>query len=260
MDGKNYHPACHRAQALRCVVCGLPLEGSYLEDGWGNAFHSRHGREVLCPFCGRVMSGATSGGSYISTANGMRICAFCVRRAVSHREEVGEILERARRRLGEIFPVPAGSFEFDLLDREELMRQLPPGRAFGNELGVTRGDLTRSGRSVTRRIRVLLLSGIPDWLLAGVAAHEIAHVWQQLRGLDRLPLDQAEGTAEYASYLLLKEDGTQEGRVKIEAMERSRDPAYGAGFRRALQAAGPAAPPGRLREILEQGDGWPAVP
>jgi hypothetical protein len=260
VDGKNYHPACHRGRALRCSVCGEALEGSYLEDGWGNAFHARQGRELLCPFCGRVMSPATTGGSLISSASGLRICALCAGRAASRREEVEAILERSRRRLAEVFPVPPGSFDWELVDREGLMRRLPPGTAFGNELGMTRGDRTRSGGRVTRRIRVFLLSGIPDWLLEGVAAHELAHVWQQLEGLDNLPPDQAEGSAEFASYLLLKEGGTPEGRIKIGAMEKSRDGVYGAGFRRALQAAGPAESPARLREVVEKGRGWPSVP
>jgi hypothetical protein len=260
VDGKNYHPACHRARALRCAVCGDPLEASYLEDGWGNAFHARHGRELLCPFCGRVMAPSTTGGGFVSTANGLRICALCAARAVSRHEEVEAILERSRRRLVGFFPVPTGSFDWELVDRTGLMQRLPPGSAFGNELGMTRGDLRRSGNRVSRRIRVFLLSGIPDWLLEGVAAHELAHVWQQIEGLDNLPPDQAEGSAEFAAYLLLKEGGTREGRVKIEAMERSRDAVYGTGFRRALQAAGADASPARLRKVVEKGSGWPTIP
>jgi hypothetical protein len=260
VDGKSYHPACHRGRALRCVVCGEPLEGSYVEDGWGNAFHARHGRDLLCPFCGRVMAAETTGGGFISTANGIRICAFCARRAVSRPEEVEEILERARRRLVEIFPVPPGSYTWELVDKRGLLQRLPPGQSFGNELGMTRGDLQGSGRMVTRRINVILLSGIPDWLLEAVAGHELAHVWQQLQGLDSLPHDQAEGTAEYAAYLLLKDGGTQEGRVKIEAMEKSRDGVYGSGFRRALRAAESDPSPARLREILQKGRGWPSNP
>jgi hypothetical protein len=260
VDGKSYHPSCRRGLALHCAVCGEPLEGSYLEDGWGNAFHARHGRDLLCPFCGRVMAEGTTGGAFVSTANGMKICALCSARAVSRREDVQAILERSRLRLGGIFPVPAGSFQWDLVDRNGLLRRLPPGSSLGSELGVTRSEIRRSGDRVTRRIQVFLLSGIPDWLLEGVAAHELAHVWQQREGLDHLPPDQAEGSAEYACYLLLKEGATQEGRIKIEAMEKSRDGVYGAGFRRALLAAGGDNSPWRLREIVEQGRGWPTVP
>jgi LIM domain-containing protein len=259
-DGKNYHPACRRSRALRCVVCGAPLEDSYLEDGWGNAFHARHGREILCPFCGRVMAPATTGGGFISTANGIRICALCAGRAVSSREQIEAVLERVRLRLMDLFPVPPGSFSWELVDRTHLLERLPPGQALGTELGVTREALQRSGKEVRRRIQVFLLSGIPDWLLDGVAAHELVHVWQQQRGLDSLPPEQAEGTAEYASYLLLREGGTQEGKVKIEAMEKSADKVYGRGFRRAVRAAQMDLSPGRLREILEKGEGWPSEP
>ncbi|HEV8335188.1 MAG TPA: LIM domain-containing protein [Candidatus Polarisedimenticolia bacterium] len=255
-SGKKYHPACHRGLAVRCVVCGEPLEKSYLEDGWGNAFHARHGKESLCPFCGRVMALSTTHGSFLSTANGIRICALCARRAVSRRDEVAAILERVRVRLQEIFPVPPGSFSWELVDRDHLMRRLSPGRFVGNELGITVGEFRRSGRAVSRRVSVALLTGVPDWLLAGVAAHELAHVWQQLHDLSDLPPDQAEGSAEYAAYLLLEEAGTEEGRVKIEAMKRSEDPAYGAGFRRALEIAHGQGSAAGLRKALQGGKGW----
>jgi len=258
--GRNYHPACHRGLAIRCAVCGQPLEESYVEDGWGNAFHARHGREGLCPFCGRVMSPSTTRGSFISSSNGIRICALCAGRAVSRGEEVERTLERVRVRLLGIFPVPPGSFSWELVDRFKLLGRAPAGTLQGNELGVTRGERRRSAGGVTRQIRISLLSGIPDWLLGAVAAHEMVHVWQQMQDLDSLPPDQAEGSAEYAAYLLLKEGRTQEGRVKIEAMEKSRDPAYGSGFRRALRAAESGPTPARLREILEKGRGWPSVP
>ncbi len=259
--GKSYHPACLRAAALRCAVCGLPLEDAYLEDAWGNAFHARHGREVLCPFCGRVMAPSTTGGSLVSLACGLRICALCAREAVVGREEAAEILETVRLRLEGIFPVPRGSFSWELADQAGLLRRAPGGGLRGEELGVTRGERGRSGaKAVTRSVRVTLLSGLPRWLFPGVAAHELVHVWQQLHDLDRLPPDQAEGSAEYASYLLLKEGGTAEGRVRIDAMEKSPDPVYGDGFRKARRAAGPGASPARLREILERGRGWPQAP
>src|SRR6266571_2959698 len=70
VDGKTYHPQCYEQYRVpRCAVCGEPLEGSYLTDGWGNPFHARHGEDLLCPFCNRVMTVSTTHGSFISTAN-----------------------------------------------------------------------------------------------------------------------------------------------------------------------------------------------
>jgi len=259
-DGKNYHPKCHRSRSPRCAVCGEALEGSYLEDGWGNPFHARHGKDLLCPFCNRVMAISTTRGSFISSANGMRICALCAGRAVSRREQAAEILERVRQRLSLLFPVPKESFTWDLVDKARLGRLLPAGQTVSDELGITRGERIREGAEVVKRVRVSFLSGIPDWLLEGVAAHELVHVWQQLHGLEDLPLDQAEGSAEYACYLILKETGTEEGRVKIEAMEESLDPVYGIGFRKALRLAEGGEAAARLPRVLKERRGWPKTP
>ena len=116
--------------------------------------------------------------------------------------------------------------------------------------------MRRSGAAVSRRVSVTLLAGVPDWLLAAVAGHELAHVWQQQHDLSDLPPEQAEGSAEYAAYLLLDEADTEEGKVKIEAMKQSEDPAYGAGFRRALEIAHGHGSGSSLRKALQGGKGW----
>lgn len=258
--GRNYHPACLRSRAPKCVVCGEPLEGTYLSDGWGNPFHARHGEDLLCPFCNRVMTVSTTRGSFISSANGMRICALCARRAVSRRGEAAAIIGKARRRIHDLFPVPEDSFTWELVDKLHLIDLEPPGRNPGDELGITLGERMRRGGKTLRKIHVSILSGLPDWLLEAVAAHELAHVWQQLQDLDSLAPEEAEGSAEYAAYLVLKAGGTEEGRVKITAMKESRDPAYGIGFRKALRLAGGEAHAARVRLVLQTGRGWPARP
>jgi len=258
--GKNYHPACHRSRSLKCVVCGEPLEGSYLADGWGNPFHARHGEDLLCPFCNRVMTISTTHGSFISTANGMRICALCARRAVSRRGEAAAIIGKARRRIRDLFPVQEDSFTWELVDKLHLEALEPPGQTPGEELGITLGERMRQGGKTLHKIHVSILSGLPDWLLEAVAAHELAHVWQQLKDLNSLTPDESEGSAEYAAYLLLKAGGTEEGKIKIVAMKESKNPAYGIGFRKALRLAGGEAHAVRVRLVLETGRGWPASP
>jgi hypothetical protein len=236
------------------------VEGSYLTDGWGNPFHARHGENLLCPFCNRVMTPSTTHGSFISTANGMRICALCARRAVSRRGEAAAILARARRRIADLYPVPEDSFTWELVDKLQLESLAPPGRAPGDELGITLGERARQRGSILRKIHVSILSGMPDWLLEAVAAHELAHVWQELQDLNHLAPEESEGSAEYASYLLLKAGGTEEGKIKIAAMMDSKDPVYGIGFRKALRLAGGEAHAERVRLALETGRGWPARP
>jgi hypothetical protein len=259
-DGKNYHPACRRSQSARCVICSQPLEGSILADSWGNPFHARHGSKVLCPFCGRAMSPSTTGGSVVSAANGMRICALCNRRGVESRGSAENLLERTRLQLLDTFPVPSASFTWELVSQAELARMLPPSRQAGAELGLTREERLRRGRNEALKVQVYLLSGVPDWLFTAVCAHELAHVWQYQQGLDDLPLEKAEGSAELAAFLVLRRGGTDEGRIKIHGMEESPDPAYGAGFRKALEVSMKGDALAALRRALTEGSGWPRTP
>ena len=258
--GKSYHPGCHRTRVSRCAVCGGDLADSFLADPWGNPFHARHGEKSLCPFCSRVMGPDTTGGSVVSAANGMRICSLCDRRGVTGRGKAESSLERVRLRLSDTFPVPPGSFSWELVDRQRLDSLPGHGRHARAELGLTVGVSERRGRAESMRIRVYLLSGLPDWLFDAVAAHEMAHVWQNLRHLANLPMEQAEGSAELASYLLLDRGGTPEGRIKIQEMERSDDPDYGVGFRKALKVSMRGQSMAPLRRVLEEGKGWPERP
>jgi hypothetical protein len=254
--GKSYHPACHRSRMARCVICGQPLEGSYLADPWGHPFHARHTVKVLCPFCGRAMADSTTHGSVVSAENGMRICVLCDRRRVEGDGRAQTLLERARLQLLDSFPVDKGTYTFELVPKSRLDALLGSRRA-GNELGLTVERKMRRGRHATMSLHVYLLSGLPDWLFEAVAAHELAHVWQHLQGLEDLPLEQAEGSAELAAYLTLRRSGGDEGRIKIQVMQASDDPIYGKGFRKALDVSMKGSSMGQLRAVLKEGKGWP---
>jgi hypothetical protein len=206
------------------------------------------------------MSPSTTGGSVVSAANGMRICALCNRRGIDSRGRAENLLERTRLQLLDTFPVPSGSFTWELVNQAELTRMSPPSRQVGDELGLTREERSRHGRNEALKIQVSLLSGVPDWLFTAVCAHELAHVWQYLQGLDNLPLDKAEGSAELAAFLVLRQGGTDEGRIKIRGMEESQDPAYGVGFRKALEVSMKGDALAALRRALTEGSGWPRTP
>jgi hypothetical protein len=192
----------------------------------------------------------------VVSANGMHICALCDRRGIAGTGPAQNLLERTRLRLMDSFPVSRESFTWELVSKAHLDKMLPPSQRAGNELGLTLE--TRSRQSL--RIRVYLLSGLPDWLFEAVSAHELVHVWQHVQGLDDLPLDQAEGSAELASYLMLRRGGTKEGRIKVEMMERSEDPVYGEGFRKALKVSMKGSDVTQLRLVLKKGKGWPQRP
>ena len=203
------------------------------------------------------MAESTTGGSVINAASGLRVCRLCDRRGIDRTGPAQTSLERTRLRLLDSFPVSRESFTWELVSKAQLDAMLPPAQRAGNELGLTLETRSRRGKSEVLKIRVSLLSGLPDWLFEAVAAHELVHVWQHLQGLEDLPLDQAEGSAELAAFLILKQGGSEEGRIKIQGMEHSDDPVYGAGFRKAMEVSMKGSAVTHLRLVLQKGKGWP---
>ncbi|MEJ2722082.1 MAG: LIM domain-containing protein, partial [bacterium] len=75
---QNYHNECFENHvALRCAVCNGIIQGQYLLDYWGNAYHTSHKDEVLqCDFCQRFIVGSLIDGMK-RFADGRCLCAKC---------------------------------------------------------------------------------------------------------------------------------------------------------------------------------------
>jgi hypothetical protein len=88
------------------------------------------------------------------------------------------------------------------------------------------------GRTTYEYIEVYVLYGMPRVQMIAAIAHELTHVWQVLHGRFKIYLTLAEGSCDYAAYLVLKEIPGGESEYIIHTMTVADDRAYGESFRR----------------------------
>jgi hypothetical protein len=77
-----------------------------------------------------------------------------------------------------------------------------------------------------------LLYGMPRMEIINTVAHELAHVWQFNRGRFRNDRSWAEGSCNYAAYMVLGKYPGRESSFFRTGLMRDADPVYGEGFRR----------------------------
>jgi hypothetical protein len=232
--GKNYHTPCFEDHvALRCAVCGGIVQGQYLLDYWGNAYHPRHKDDVLqCDFCQRFIVGPLTN-DMKRLRDGRSLCSICAPSSVTNMREASAILLGAADKLRSVgIDVDPGRVELKLVGDEELARIA--GSRSNDTKGFTDYWVSKSlfGKVNGETIKVYLLYGMPRIQMASTAAHELMHVWQFQKG--RLDQDAAvsEGSCNLASYIVLRKMGGPEAEFVIDGMIRDPDPVYGEGFRR----------------------------
>lgn len=232
--GKNYHTPCFEKHvALRCAVCGGIIEGQYLLDYWGRAYHTHHKDDVLqCDFCRRFVTGSLADGMK-RLPDGRTLCSKCAPTSVSGIREARSIMNEVAGELARFgIRVDPGPVELRLVGQGEL------ARIADNHSHQTKGFtdyLVKRGAFGTVRsesMTVYMLDGMPRMQFAGTVAHELMHVWQFQKGcLDQDPA-LSEGSCNYAAYLVLKRTGGPEADFVIDGMLKDPDRVYGSGFRR----------------------------
>jgi hypothetical protein len=231
--GKNYHTPCFENHvALRCAVCGGIVQGQYLLDYWGNAYHPRHKNDVIqCDFCQRFIVGSLTEGMK-RLRDGRALCSICAPGSVTNVRDARAILVDAADKLRSVgIDVDCDRVELALVGGDELARIA--GNRSNDTKGFTDYWVSKSlfGKVNGETVKVYLLYGMPRVQMASTAAHELMHVWQFRKG--RLDQDAAisEGSCNLASYLVLRKLGGQEAEFVIDGMIRDPDPVYGDGFR-----------------------------
>jgi hypothetical protein len=217
-----------------CALCGYPIEGRYLADYWGNAYHEGHTRtNPACRYCGRLIANRTTGGG-TTYEDGRIICALCRKRAIDTRRRGLEVLYEARSRL-EKHGIVIRPFDpaFKLLYSDTLKKY----SSGGDEQGLT--HVTKrtgpDGSIKELSIRVFVLSGLPYEDFLAAAAHELMHVWLRLNGRDDAKRWFVEGSCNMAAFLVLREERSREAEYRIRQMRGDRDKVYGRGFRKVLR-------------------------
>jgi DNA-directed RNA polymerase subunit RPC12/RpoP len=233
-QGSSYHAECYRDHVVpRCAYCGKPLISRYQVDYWGTKYCQEHQNEYpKCAFCGRLVppqqqEPGTKGKELVR-------CPICRTRAVETLDRARPLFQDAIQRLNaqglHYNNVPLG---VELVDRAALA-QLLNGRSGADALGVTkRSTHMLNGQVVSTEVDgIAILRGLPAALFRGVCTHELGHAWLTLQGIRGLPSWAEEGFCELLSYHFYQRLNTEESRYHIAAIEESRDPVYGEGFRR----------------------------
>jgi hypothetical protein len=231
---KQYHDFCFKRHvALKCAVCGGVITDEYIIDYWGNTCHKHHeGKVIRCDFCKRFIAGSLVRGM-AKLPDGRSLCALCAPSSVIERADARALMAEVASRLARFgLKVETSGIELELAGVKKLRAVAHSG---GQDLtGFVDYEVEKNlfGKVKQQKIKVYILHGMPRVQAAGAIAHELAHVWQFQQG--RLHVDKAlsEGSANYASYLVIKRIGGPEAEFIMENMLRDEDPEYGEGFRR----------------------------
>jgi len=232
LDNKNYHVDCYYDHILnKCDFCLEPLEGTYLTDSWGNAYHKYH--EVggsKCGTCGRLISENFSQGGF-QLSDGRVVCGICESTSVTsetyrkaYLREVKRLLEQhGIDRLPDEVPI-------SLVDARTLQNlskiESESMRAFTDH----RSELI-NGQVVSKTSHIYILNHLPLVVFKAVLAHELLHVYLFEHDLD-LSSANREGFCNLGSELVYESDGSEMAKFQLLSMQQSKDPDYGAGYRR----------------------------
>ncbi len=233
-QGKVYHDDCFRNHvALRCGLCRDMIQGEYLQDYWGNSYCQRHdGVAPVCDSCGRFVSEELTGGG-VRYDDGRFVCNICRPTSITDIDEILDLVHEIAGHLAKFgMKVDYNGIRIHLIGREEM--QTLSGHHSEGLRGFTdyREDFRIFGHSRNRSMHMYLLYGMPRMEIISTIAHELAHVWQFNNGRFKNERAWAEGSCNYAAYLVLGRYPGRESSFFRMSLTRDGDDAYGEGFRR----------------------------
>jgi hypothetical protein len=236
---KNYHTDCFENHvAKRCALCDGIIQGQYIMDFWGNAYHLSHQFETQpCDYCGRFIAPHITNGG-VRYSDGRYICNVCHKSAVTDKNEAMLILAEVARYMSRFgMKVDLGELDVHVVGLKRMQEK--SGKASYRLTGYTDFEENKSlfGLTSKRRIDVYLLYGMPRIDVVSTLAHELAHVWQFTAG--RLNNDEAfaEGSCNYASFLVLQNYDGRSSEYLISNLVNDENMIYGEGFRRVKRFA-----------------------
>lgn len=237
--GKNYHTDCFRdGVALHCSLCGAVIRGEYIQDFWGNSYCMKHqGKVPVCDSCSRFISPEVTGGG-VRYDDGRYICALCQPTSVTDIDEVMKLIDEVAAQLEAIGMKPDYKGLNVHLIGQDQMKDLSGEHSNGLR-GFTdySHDWRIFKRAGNRKLNVYFLYGMPRMELISTIAHELTHIYQFNHGQFRNDRAFAEGSCNYASFLVLGNYPGRESSFFRVAMERETDRIYGDGFRRVKRYA-----------------------
>ena len=235
-EGKKYHKDCYTdKEASKCAVCRQPIFTESQKDEYGNVYHFSHVKEYKkCENCGRLIcENITGGGKKYS--DGRDICYLCSAQAIYENEIIRSLFREVKDKMFSLGIKVPDNITVEGVDRQRLKKEY--GSEVSPEMKGFCGSVEQVFRvgnkieKVTYQHKVYVLNGVPALFLSSTIAHELMHAWIYENAGKDLPPKLAEGSCNFASYLYLKDNYSQNARIIMKRMEISADPVYGAGYR-----------------------------
>mmetsp|Transcript_12866 Transcript_12866/g.39569 ORF Transcript_12866/g.39569 Transcript_12866/m.39569 type:complete len:424 (-) Transcript_12866:49-1320(-) len=237
-SGQCYCEPCYENNFNpRCTLCHAVLKGEFRRNVHQEPYCSSHeGSVPNCYSCARIVTEAYRN----RYADGRIMCGKCRKTAVVTKKTL-ELLFKEVIAFFKAEGLDAGTFEapLRLADQPTLNRLHTRATREFQPSGLTRKCEERAGNRVKSRSiqEVVLLDGLPEEHACAVLAHEYGHIYLFLRGFGELPLRVEEGVCEHFQYLWLRDESSEEAKLRIRRMCENKDKVYGGGFRDCLAAS-----------------------
>lgn len=228
-----YHASCYNESVgQRCVVCGEVVMEEFFVDYKNNAVCKIHkDQSKRCHACHQFLSPEFNG-SWQEFKDNRIICTDCNASAVHEIREAREMAKKIQNELKATGIEIKQDFTLTFVSMQELNSNLE--EFLVDHLGVTLYEKSEmlGGLFSSKKYKIKVLYGLPRSLLLSVLAHELMHVW--LFANSPQPQDQqmCEGTCQYAAYLVLQKDETDDGRYFLDYLVNQEDKIYGQGFQK----------------------------
>ncbi len=234
-DSGAYHTTCYYEHvAPRCFVCNKAIDGRYFVDEFGQTVCDACNSKILhCHSCSRMIS--PDAAAVQRYDDGRVMCSVCRESAVMKLDEARKMMEEVRRDLKAEGIDVKGGVDLQLVSQPELARH--SNWLNEDRLGVTEFTKTPAPGIIgvfasNKDFRIHVLYGLPRVQLRKVLAHELMHVWLFKNGPPDHERQLCEGSCEYASFLVLSRNPSDESRFYVNRLMDNPDPVYGEGFRK----------------------------
>lgn len=236
-NDRPYHPKCALiAFAPECSVCGHPIGGMYLIDGWGRPYCRAHQNRLQeCDGCGGYIASLKTGAARQTQI--VRFCERCNGLRVDSQSELANLYRDVTNwgeRIGLAGISQPTSVQFS--NAGEVMEFGPSAGPL--HLGITRWTRILERKWLTKKLSaravdyVSVMRGLPRPLCQTVLAHEMGHVWLCQQGVADISQLIEEGFCEYLAHRFNGAFPTPLGAYFRRCIEGNRDPVYGDGFRK----------------------------
>ncbi len=228
-EEKSYHVDCYKENlGIDCDICGETMAGNYLTDFWGNNFCEKHVDEYpQCPYCSTLIAPGLDK-EKVSYEDGRIVCKSCDRKSVKNHSHAKKLTEEVIEVLSDYgIDIDLNGVEIDFVSKPELEKLAKKGSRGFTKIRKNEKNPNRS------EIKITILKKLPSFEFKRVIAHELMHVWLNRTSSGEISEDKKEfieGSCEYASYLVIKTENTEYGKLQAELLPLNREKTYKYGF------------------------------